>query len=180
MIPDHIAALIPPRPSGYGSSRELFRKRTGLSFDQLSPAETGADLPFSFLFNSERLSRMVQQEINGGLGVNEMIQTLIDKTWKAPRIAGMEGLIQQQTEQVLLTYLLAASIDENNSFAVRGILIKSLSELKKYIELKNKTATTFYSGHLQLALERMKNPKDAKPTLHKEAPPGAPIGCEEF
>ncbi|NCU03374.1 MAG: DUF5117 domain-containing protein, partial [Chitinophagaceae bacterium] len=118
MIPDRIAALIPPRPSGYGSTRELFRKRTGLSFDQLSPAETAADLPFSFLFNSERLSRMVQQEVNGGLGVAEMIQLLIDKTFKAPRRNGMEALIQLQTEQVLLTYLLAVSVDENNSFAV--------------------------------------------------------------
>ncbi len=27
MIPDRIAALIPPRPSGYGSSRELFRQK---------------------------------------------------------------------------------------------------------------------------------------------------------
>ena len=179
MIPDRIAALIPPRPSGYGTSRELFRKRTGLSFDQLSPAETAADLPFSFLFNSERLSRMVQQEVNAGLAVDEMIQLLINNTFKAPRRTGMEALIQQQTEQVLLTYLLASSVDENNSFTVRGILIKTLGELKKYIELQSKTATTVYAGHLQLALERMKNPSAAKPTLHKEAPPGAPIGCEQ-
>ncbi len=176
-IPDRIAALIPPRPSGYIGSRELFRKRTGLSFDQLSPAETAADLPFSFLFTSERLSRMVQFETSGGLGLNEMIQTLVDKTWKAARRNGMEGLIQQQTEQVLLTYLLSASVDENNSFAVRSVLQKALTDLKKYIDLQLKTATSTYNGHLQLAVERMKNPKDAKPTLHKEAPPGAPIGC---
>jgi hypothetical protein len=178
-VPDRIAALIPPRPSGYIGSRELFRKRTGLSFDQLSPAETAADLPFSFLFNSERLSRMIQLETKGGLGVVEMIQLLIDKTWKAPRRTGMEALIQQQTEQVLLTYLLASSVDENNSYAVRGVLTKALNDLKKYIDLQNKTATGTYAGHLQLATERMKNPSTAKPTIHKEAPPGAPIGCED-
>ncbi len=178
-IPDRIAALIPPRPSGYIGSRELFRKRTGLSFDQLSPAETGADLPFSFLFNSERLSRMVQLELKGGLGVEEMLRILIDKTFKAPRRTGMEALIQQQTEQVLLTYLLAASVDENNSYAVRGVLTNALNDLKKYIDLQSKTATGTYAGHLQLATERMKNPSAAKPTIHKEAPPGAPIGCEE-
>ncbi len=178
-IPDRIAALIPPRPSGYIGSRELFRKRTGLSFDQLSPAETGADLPFSFLFNSERLSRMVQLELKGGLGVEEMLRVLIDKTFKAPRRTGMEALIQQQTEQVLLTYLLAASVDENNSYTVRSVLTKALNDLKKYIDLQSKTATGTYAGHLQLATERMKNPSAAKPTIHKEAPPGAPIGCEE-
>ncbi|MBY0477399.1 MAG: zinc-dependent metalloprotease [Chitinophagaceae bacterium] len=179
MIPDRIAALIPPRPSGYIFSRELFRKRTGLSFDQLSPAETAADLPFSFLFTSDRLNRLLQFETNGGLGLHEMIQTLIDKTWKAARRTGMEGLIQQQTEQVFLTYLLGASADENNSFVVRGVLQKALNDLKKYAELQMKTSTSaIYTGHLQLAVERMKNPKDAKPTLHKEAPPGAPIGCD--
>ncbi|RXK60974.1 DUF5117 domain-containing protein [Lacibacter luteus] len=178
-IPDRIAALIPPRPSGYNSSRELFRKRTGLSFDQLSPAETAADLPFSFLFNSERLSRMVQLELKGGLGLEEMLRVLIDKTFKAPRRNGIEALIQQQTEQVLLTYLLASSVDENNSYAVRGILTKAMNDLKKYIELQSKTATGTYAGHLQLVVERMKNPSAAKPTIHKEIPPGAPIGCEE-
>jgi Met-zincin/Domain of unknown function (DUF5117) len=178
MIPDKIAALIPPRPSGYSGSRELFRKRTGLSFDVLSPAETGADLSFSFLFNSERLNRMYQQEASGGLGVHEMITILINKTFKAARRTGTEALIQQQTEQVLLTYLLAAWVDENNSYGVRSVLLKQLTELKKYAELQQK-ANPALSGHYQLAIERMKQPKDAKPTLHKEAPPGAPIGCEE-
>jgi hypothetical protein len=178
MIPDNIAALIPPRPAGYNGSRELFRNRTGLSFDVLSPAETGADVPFSFLFNSERLNRMQQQQMNGGLGVDEMIAVLINQTWKALRRNGMEALIQQQTEQVLLTYLLTASVDEKNSYGVRSVLQKQLSDLKKYIELQIKINSSL-SGHYQLALERMKNPKDAKPTIHKEIPPGAPIGCEE-
>ncbi len=178
-VPDHIAALIPPRPAGYGNSGELFRKRTGLSFDQLSPAETAADLPFSFLFNPERLSRMLQLETKGGLGIEEMLQVLLNKTWKAKRQNGMQALIQQQTEQVLLTYLLAASVDENNAFGVRGIFTQSLQDLKKYIEEQAKTAKGVYAGHLQLALERMKTPKDAKPTIHKEIPPGAPIGCDE-
>ena len=178
MIPDKIAALIPPRPSGYSGSRELFRKRTGLSFDVLSPAETGADVPFSFLFNSERLNRMQQQQLNGGLGVDEMITILINKTWKAARRTGTEGLIQQQTEQILLTYLLAASVDEANSYGVRSVLQKQLSELKKYMEAQQKISITS-AGHYQLALERMKAPKDAKPTIHKEIPPGALIGCEE-
>ncbi len=90
----------------------------------------------------------------------------------------MEGVIQQQTEQVLLTYLLAASIDEANSYGVRSVLQKQLSDLKKYLEAQQKINLSL-AGHYQLALERMKAPKEAKPTIHKEIPPGAPIGCEE-
>lgn len=179
-LPDRIAQLIPPRPAGYGFSRELFNKRTGLAFDALTPAETAAALPLSFLFNSERLNRLVQYEAeNNGLGVSEMINTLIAKTWKAPRLAGMEKLIQLQTEQVLLTYLLAAGVNDNNSFIVKSNLQKALNDLKIFIESKNKTTIDeTYKGHLLLALERMKEPEKAKPTIHKEIPPGSPIGCD--
>jgi Met-zincin len=179
-LPDRIVQLIPPRPAGYDFSRELFKKRTGLAFDALSPAETAADLPLSFLFNAERLSRMVQYETaNNGLGVMEMINLLIAKTWKATRLSGMERLIQLQTEQVLLTYLLAASINDNNSFAVKSTLKKALTDLKAYIEAQSKITTDeTYKGHLLLAAERMNDPASAKPTIHKEIPPGAPIGCD--
>src|SRR5207253_5381654 len=86
MLPDRITKLIPPRPAGYDYTRELFKKRTGLAFDALSPAETAADLPLAFLFNTERMNRMVQYQVmNGGLGLDEMIKTLIDRTWKSPR-----------------------------------------------------------------------------------------------
>jgi hypothetical protein len=179
-LPDRIAEIIPPLPAGYGFSRELFRKRTGLAFDVLSPAETAVDLPLSFLFNTERLNRMVQYEaMIKGLGVGEMISLLMSKTWKASRLTGIDGLIQMQTEEVLLTYLLAASINDNNSFAVKSVLQMTLKDLKSFIDAKLKTTTDVtYKGHLLLALERMKDPEKAKPTIHKEIPPGAPIGCD--
>jgi hypothetical protein len=124
-IPDNIVKLIPPRPAGYNFNRELFKKRTGLAFDALAPAETAADLPLSFLFNTERLNRMVQYEAQqGGLGVAEMINTLISKTWKAPHGNSMEKLIQLQTEQILLTYLLAISIDDNASIQTKAVAQK--------------------------------------------------------
>jgi len=179
-LPERIAQLIPPRPAGYEFSRELFKKRTGLAFDVLTPAETAADLPLSFIFNSERLNRMMQYEAaNNGLGVYEMMNTLVDKTWKSPRLAGIEKLIQSQTEQILLTYLLTASVNDNNSYLVKSVLQKGLAELKTFIEAQQKaTSDELTKGHFMLALERMKEPAAAKPTHHKEAPPGSPIGCD--
>jgi Met-zincin/Domain of unknown function (DUF5117) len=179
MLPDRIAKLIPPRPAGYNFTRELFKKRTGLAFDALAPAESAADFPLSFLFNSERVSRMVQYEANGGMGANEMINLLIDKTWKSARRSGTEKLIQLQTGQLLLTYLLALSIDENANYAARAAAQKGIADLKKYIEEKKKTEQDeLFAGHYLLALERIKAPEKAKPTQHKEMPPGAPIGCD--
>jgi hypothetical protein len=178
-LPGSITRLIPVRPSGYDFTRELFKKRTGLAFDALAPAETAADLPLSFLFNSERLSRMVQYELSGALGLSEMIDKLINATWKSEKLTGMHQLIQLQTEQVLLTYLLSSSVDENLSFAARGIVQKALADLKSFIEEKKKAISdTTYLAHLTLALERMKAPDKAKPTVHAAIPPGAPIGCD--
>lgn len=179
-LPDPISKLVPPRPAGYDFTRELFKKRTGLAFDALSPAETAADLPLSFLFNPQRLSRMAIYEVqNKGLGVAEMMNILISKTWKSQGLTGMQRLIQLQTQQVLVTYLLAASINDNNSFAVKGTLQKVLKDLKAFIEAQSKTTIDeVYKGHLLLALERMNKPENAKPTIHKEIPPGAPIGCD--
>ncbi len=178
-LPDTIASLIPPRPAGYILSRELFHKRTGLAFDALSPAETAADLPLSFLFSSERVSRLEQYSVNGGFTLNEMLSDLINITWKAKRRTGMEKLIQQQTEQVLLTYLLALSIDNKASFQAKADDRKALADLKKWIESQQKTnKDASYNAHLALAIERMKKPEDAKPTLHEDIPPGSPIGSD--
>jgi len=180
LLPESIVQMIPPRPAGYNFSKELFNKRTGLAFDALAPAEAAADLPLSFLFNTQRLNRMTQYAIeSNGLSIQEMVNLLLAATWKAPVKKGMEKLIQQQTSQVLLTYLLAVSVDENASFETKALVIKALSDLKKYISLHQKLVKDeSLSAHFILALERMKAPEKAKPTIHKEMPPGAPIGCD--
>ncbi len=177
-IPEQIASLIPPRPAGYDFNRELFKKRTGLAFDRLTPAETAVDLPLSFLFHPERLNRLVQQKNTVGFGADDMAAALINQTWKSPRKTGFEKQIQQQTEQVLLTYLLSASINDENGYEVKAVMTNALEDLKSWISAKAKTSTGTDKAHYLLALERIKHPSDAKPTIHKEIPPGAPIGCE--
>lgn len=182
VLPDRIVKLIPPRPSGYRFSRELFPKKTGRAFDALSPAESAVDFPLSFLFNSERLNRMMQFEASyQGLGVGDMISTLVDKTWKAPRLQGMEGLIQMQTEQILLTYLLSSGVNDKNSFPVKAVIQQSVNDLKDYITstLKGNISSS-WRAHLMLALERMKSPEKATPTIHEDMPPGAPIGTDDY
>jgi len=179
-LPNGLATLIPPRPAGYEFTRELFKKKTGLSFDELAPAEAAADMPLSFLFHPERLNRLAQHGYVGSYGIADMVKALVDASFKSPRQQGIKGAIQMQTEQILLTYLLASSVDEQLSFPARASVGASLSELKKYLEETIKTATDWvYKAHLQMAVDRFKSPEKAKPTLHAIPPPGAPIGCED-
>jgi hypothetical protein len=178
-LSENILKLIPPRPAGYDYNRELFKRRTGLSFDPLAAAEAAADIPLSFLFNTSRLNRLVEFQVeNNGLGIDDMITAISSKTWKAPRLKGFQKLIQQQNEQLLLTYLLATSINDEASFATKAELLKAIDDLKTYATAQLKATTdASYKGHLLLLLERMKSPEKAKPTLHQVPPPGSPIGC---
>jgi len=179
-LPDTLIKLIPPRPEGYDFTRELFTKRTGLSFDALSPAESATDMVFSFLFQQERLSRLAQQEFTlNGLSLDDMLKTVRKATFSAPRLKGLDALLQQQNEQLLLTYLMATILNNEINFGARAILKKHLGEITAQITGSEKTSTDpLWKGHYQLAMMRLEKPELAKPTLHAPAPPGAPIGCE--
>lgn len=180
-LSENIIKLIPPRPAGLDYNRELFKRRTGLSFDPLAAAEAAADIPFSLLFNINRLNRLAEyQTANNGLGIDEMITLITNKTWKSPRVKGFQGMIQKQNEQLLLTYLLAVSVNEEASFATKAQILKAIDDLKIYATAQLKTTTdNTTKGYLLLTLDRIKAPEKAKPTLHQTAPPGAPIGCDQ-
>lgn len=178
-LPKNIVQLIPPRPAGYGYHRELFNRRTGLSFDPLAAAETAADLPLSFLFHTSRLNRLAQAPVEKtALAIDEMLAAIIRRTWQAARKEGQEGLIQKQNEQLVLTYLLAVSASDDASFATRAAVLKALDEIRKLAASRSVAAAD--KGYYLLALERLKNPEKAKPTQHLSIPPGAPIGQPEM
>ena len=178
-LQEKIIKLIPPRPAGYDYTKELFNRRTGLAFDPLAAAESAADFPLSFLFNPSRLNRMVQyQAENNGLGIDEMINVLMDKTWKAPRLKGLEGLILQQNEQLLLTYLLGVSLNPDISFATNAAITKAIDDVKNLATSKITTSDSKTKGYYLLTLERIKNRLDAKPFVPEPMPPGSPIGCD--
>ena len=176
-IPDNIVKLIPPRPAQYDYNRELFHRRTGLIFDRLAAAETAADIPLSFLFNVSRLNRMAENaNDHEGLTIEEMVAK-IQKANSLPVNSKVQEQIRMQNEQLLLTYLLASSVNNETSFAAKASLLNILNDLKNKTErsLQQKPPS---AGYLLLTLERIKHPELAKPSLHIVAPPGSPIGDE--
>jgi hypothetical protein len=178
-LPERIIKLIPPRPAGLDYTKELFQRRTGLAFDPLAAAESAADLPLSLLFNPSRLNRMAEYGAeNGGLGIDEMITFLIDKTYNAPRLKNLEGLIQHQNEQLLLTYLLGVSLNQQISFATSASIFKAIENIKTMASKLIKSANSEDKGYHLLTLERIKNRLEAKPFIPEALPPGAPIGCD--
>jgi len=121
---------------------------------------------------------MTQYEAeNNGLGIDEMISVLMANTWKAPRARGLEGLILQQNEQLLLTYFMSVYVSDEASFATKASMMKAIEDLKTYAGNSLKTPGAD-RGYLLMTLERIDNRYKAKPFVPTVMPPGAPIGCD--
>lgn len=178
VIPERILQLIPPRPPMYYGIGELFDKRTGMSFDALAAAEALADFELGFLFNVERANRLVQNKARAKtIGFDNVVDAVLKNTWYAGIPNGLEGSIHQQTQQLVLTWLMGVGQSTEANYEVRAICNDKVKELK--IKLTNLAKTdNIHKAHYEYALERINNPKDItlpKPTI---IAPGAPIGCD--
>ncbi len=176
-LPNQIVQLIPPRPPMYNGVGEVFAKRTGMSFDPLAAAEALTHFELSFLFNAERANRLVQlKAMSGTPGWDDVLDAIINATWKTAPEKGLAREVQKQTQQMVLTWLLALSQNTQSNYTVQSISHNRLGQLKKYAEAMVKAGTD--TAHFGYAIERINNPKEISLPEHKEIPPGAPIGCE--
>lgn len=176
-IPNKIVQIIPPRPPMYYGVGETFPKRTGMSFDPLAAAEALTHFQLSFLFNAERANRLVQlKAMNGTPGWDDVLDAIINATWKAAPEKGLAREVQKQTQQMVLTWLLALSKNEQANYSVQAICFNRLDALKKYASAQLNNPAD--KAHFSYAIERINNPKEIALPQHKEIPPGAPIGCD--
>ncbi|WP_242918346.1 zinc-dependent metalloprotease [Pontibacter liquoris] len=181
-LPEDIIKLIPPRAPGVRNSRELFAKHTGLTFDPLAAAEASAEFTLSFLLHPERASRLVELGARGNsLSLQEVVTQLVNDTWKSRRQEGLPGQVQLQTEQLVLTHLLALAQDENASTQARAIATAAIADLKKFATSQAKRSRDAgYRAHVLFALARIEKPEELKPSRQLDLPPGAPIGSGAF
>lgn len=181
MLPEKIINLIPPRAPGLRNNRELFSKRTGVTFDPLAAAEASADFTFSFLLHPERASRLVELGARGNnLSLHEVTEQLMDQTFKANRKSGMEGQLQFLTEQLYVTHLMGLTQNANASYQARAVANASLQAIKSFASREERrTRNAAYKAHLAFVIARIENPEDIKPAKQIDLPPGAPIGSSE-
>jgi hypothetical protein len=182
-LPENLLATIPPRPAGYGRNRELFRVRTGNTFDPLSAAETAADLPLGLLLNPERAARLIQFHARNAQfpGLGEVIDKIIETTWKAKRGTDLLGEIQRSVDNVALVHLMALAAADRAAPQVRAIASAKLQELKSWLtQYKGAFADQPQNAHAAFALAQIelfeKDPKQLNLTRPLVPPDGAPIG----
>ena len=189
-LPPALLKKIPPRPSGYGRSRELFPRYTGLMFDAVSPAVTAADHVVGLLLASDRAARLVEQKaIDPSLpGLEDVIDALFNASFGATASTPYEAEVRRAVERVVVDELmdLAASAPMSQVRAVatwklqrRGIeLGRVLASAVAANDNGNESdlaQANLLATDINRFLTRPANPVATRfpaPT----APPGAPIG----
>jgi hypothetical protein len=182
-LPESLLKIIPPRPPEYPRDREDFKIHTSPAFDALAPSESAAQHTLQFLFNPERAARLVEfharNEENPGL--EEVLDAVLNATWKAPHGKGYNGEIANTVDNVVLYDLMSLSANDHASDAVRAIASLKLHELKDWLNSRNLAAQpTSGQAQIYFALKEIelfeKDPKRIDLTAPVEPPDGPPIG----
>jgi hypothetical protein len=184
-IPERLLNLFPPRADEYNRTRESFASKNGVAFDALSAAATAADFVASLLFHPERASRMIQQKalFNQQLGFDQLLETVINSTFKKSYSNTYDIEIQQSINAVILQNLLHLAADDRTSFQAKSIAISKINNLKSWLQ-NNKgkgVLAMYFDGYISIIDSYLKSPDNFKKEPAPKIPDGSPIGslrCE--
>lgn len=178
-----LLSLLPPQANQYGRTRENFAGRTGLAFDPLGAAEALSAHVVSLLLHPERAARLVQYSAQDASnpGFVQVVDALVDATWKAPSGPGLRREIQKTVAGVVLYHLMALAANDQASPQVQAIARHRLNSLGGWIA-GQPNSVPGWSEFYFWAADRIKrfeaNPKEITLPKPAEAPPGQPIGCD--
>jgi hypothetical protein len=185
-LPEALLRIIPPRPVEYDRGREDFKIRTSPAFDALAPAEAAAQHTLQFLFNPERAARLVEFHARDAQnpGLAEVIDAVLDATWKSPRTPGYNAEISHVVEDVVLYNLIGLAANEQATTQVRSVAHQKLAQLLIWIGKnvagnmdEGEIAHREHAGH---EINRFQNdPKQFHMPAPAEPPDGPPIGSDD-
>jgi len=180
-VPKRVLDAIPPRPSGFERTRELFPRTTGQGFDPLSPARVAAEVTVGFVLEPDRCARLVAQHAEDAAlpGLEEAIDRLTKATFDAPAASAYEAEIRRAEERVLVDRVMAVASTAPNA-QVRAVASFKLTRLAARLRAEAGTGEAEQAHRAQLAgdIKRFldRPAETVRPSAPPEAPPGAPIG----
>ncbi|MVM39095.1 DUF5117 domain-containing protein [Spirosoma sp. HMF3257] len=180
-VPKPILALIPPHPFRYDPNpREVFKRRTGLSFDPLAAPEAAAGMTLQMLMNSERVSRLVAQSAldPAQLSLESMLDQLMGATWyKADPADSYQAEVKRLTDKLVLQKLIDLANNQEGTSQVRAVALLKINQLKT--KLASPATNPKVAAHHLFALDQIRrsegNVADIKPTTPQTPPDGMPI-----
>jgi hypothetical protein len=181
-IPKRVLELFTPRAIGYGRSRESFKSKNGIAFDPFGAVETVSEMTLSLLLHPERASRLVQHKSldNSQLGLEEVVNTLIDNSFKKNHKDMYYQELQNVVNNQVLNQLFYLSASENTYKQVTAIVNSKLSEIATLVRnRKSNGIQKIYDLELIKSIEIFKkNPSKYKKPIVSKIPDGSPIGMK--
>ena len=180
-LPRELLSKIPPRPSGYGNTRELFPRYTGQMFDAITPAVVASDMTLGFLLSDTRAARLVEQHaLDPALpGLEAVIDQLLTSTFGASGATPYEAEIARAVQRVVVERLMTLALTADMP-QVRAIASQKLQQRAQRLAA-TPSANAGASAHAAMLASDIKRFLDRPYTPANRieaptAPPGAPIG----
>ena len=178
-LPKALIDRIPPRPSGYGRTRELFPRFTGGAFDPITPAMVAAQHAIGTILTPSRAARLVTQHaMDPSLpGLTATIARIVEVTFpQAPIADPYEAEIARAVQRVVADQImaLAANADMPQVRAEALVFLDSLAG-------RGAGTDDAWRAHRALLASDIKRFRDrpleaVRPAVLPGPPPGAPIG----
>jgi hypothetical protein len=186
-LPESLLNIIPPRVPDYERGREHFKIRTSPAFDALAPAEAAAEHTLQFLFNAERASRLVEFHSRDAKnpGLDEVLDAVLNATWKSSRDPGYFGEISRVVDTVALYDVMSLAVSERASAQARAIALLKLEELRNWAaNARSGAKDSEERAHLYFAATQIaqfqKDPKLIPIPTPAQPPDGPPIGDDDY
>jgi hypothetical protein len=180
-LPDALLQLIPPRPSGYGGSRELFPRYTGGAFDAVTPAVVATQHVVANILSPERAARLVEQHaLDPSLpGLDEVIDTLVASTFGARGRTPYQAEIQRASERVVIDQLMElaanAPMAQVRAFATAALQQRAALLGRPVIgDAATRASAALLASDIRRFLSRPAAPAPRAAPI--DVVPGAPIG----
>jgi hypothetical protein len=132
-IPDRIPDLIPPSPHGMDGTEIWIPSQAGPAFDPLTLAGGLATEIVENLLHRERAQRLVSFHARSArnLSLNEVLETLVERTWGVPTPGTVEHqALQRVVQRVVLNTLLDLGGDARATAEVRAVVHGHLLRLQ--------------------------------------------------
>jgi len=183
-LPKKLLTLIPPKAYGYHRNRESLPSKTGVTFDPVSSAQASAQHTVSLLLNKTRLARVAQQTAldNAIPSVKQLLEKLLQATVYQSAKGGLQDVIQQRINQLVVKQLLTLWLDKTVVTEVRAQVYIALIDLEKTLRQQTRISSNskrFYAHHRLLIQQinyGLNEGKQYTPEAKIIMPPGSPIG----
>ena len=186
-LPESLLAILPPVPPGYPRTHESFPSHTGLTFDPVAAAESAADLTLSGLLDPARAGRILEyhMRVSGAPSLRVMMENISSTV--ATRTEGghtTSSEVMRAVEFRALEAMLSLAVNPEASSQARAIARWHIADLLKQWTTSPLPQDSAEAIHRTALIERIqefeRDPAKFVPSKPIEAPPGMPIGDEDF